>query len=285
MFVNLFIFLTILPFSFSELPTSMPTIEPITMSPSDIPTGAPTIEPNIVSPTDIPTRAPTSFPTVQIGSDMIVFGLELGIEGVSADDMNSDFAAQQAIEEATCNSMGNGVTSNMCEFINAVDSTTRRLSGRKLTTSCDVNIMANVPISQVSGGNNDAQDSYDVLSNSINTAASTGALTQAIQTAAAEDGASILISASSNSVTEEPYTEYNSTSTPSASPTQSSPPSSNDNNLTDEEIAGIVIGSGFGVILLYMVISRFVFSDKDKSMQSISPPFRKPIEYDAAGLL
>jgi len=291
MLVNLLFFLAILPVSFSQLPTSMPTIEPSTMSPTEIPTAIPTYIPTLV-PTVVPTvqltvpsLAPTYFPTVQIGSDMIVFGLELSIEGVSADDLNSDVVAQQTIEEATCNSMGNGVTVNMCEFISALDTTSRRLSGRKLTSSCDVNILANIPISQVSGGNNDAEDSYELLSNSISTAASNGELTQAIQTAATEDGSSILISSTSNSVTEEPYTEYDSTPTPSASPSQSSPSSSDDDKLSDGYIAAITISSIVGVILLYVIFSRFIFSRDDSSTNITTIPFRKPAEHDAANIL
>ena len=283
MLVNLLIFLAIVPISFSSLPTSMPTNEPITMSPSEIPTAVPTYLPTVQL--TVPSFAPTSFPTVQIGSNMIVFGLQLSIEGVSAYDLNSDVVAQRSIEQATCSSMGNGVTTNMCEFINAVDTTTRRLSGRKMTTSCDVDIIANVPISQVSGGNNDAQDSYDVLSNSINTAASSGALTQAIQSAATEDGSSILISATSNSVTEEQYTEYESTHIPSSTPTQSPISTSGDNYLSIVEISAITIGSTGAVILIYMSVSRFVFSNEDTSIQKISPPFHKPAEHEAASIL
>ena len=323
MLVNLLIFLTILPLSFSQLPTSMPTSVPSTISPTEIPTFIPTVVPTFmpteiptavptfmpteiptavptvvptVVPTEIPTvqftvptLAPTYFPTVQIGSDMIVFGLELSIEGVSADDIISDVVAQQTIEEATCNSMGNGVTVNMCKFISALDTTSRRLSGRKLTSSCDVNIQANVPISQVSGGNNDAEDSYELLSNSISTAASNGDLTQAIQTAATEDGSSILISATSNYVTEEPYTEYDSTPTPSASPSispnNSSPSSSDDDQISDGEIVAVTITSIVGVIFFYVIFTRFIFSRNDSSRNMTTIPFRKPAEHDAANIL
>lgn len=285
----------------TELPTSMPspmpspspTHAPVTMVPTRVPTvtatSAPTVfgSPTIAPTTAVPSFSPTSYPTVPINTSMIVFGTNFNFIGVSADSMNNNIAAQESAKQATAESMGNGVTSNMLIYYNATDISNRRLrDDRKLSqTSCDVNIIANIPIQTVDSTGS-ADSAYYAVVNSLNAAVSSGAYSLNLQDAAAADGASdVLGSATVSSVTEEIYTEYSSTASPSAAPT--STPSSDDDAMDAGTLAGIVIGSIVGFFLVCGVLYYCMKADSDEFSKSEAtlPPFRKPRSNPDSNLL
>ena len=169
-----------------------------------------------------PTFSPTFAPTAPLGTPTVVFENKIVFEGLSANTMNTDIGAQDAAVEATALAMSNGVTISMLRFVSATDTSTVRLlrqSGRKLATSCDVVIEANIPVTSVTTGSTDPAAVFASLTSSLANAVSSGGYTAAVEDAATNNGVTVLATVSVSTVENSGFVETTVTATPSSLPT------------------------------------------------------------------
>jgi len=163
---------------------------------------------------------------------MIQFDVDFEYVNISVAEMDADEAAQQAALIATADAFGNGVSTLQLEFKGATAVTRRRwlragrhtrLDNRFLieTPSCNILIELTAPVEQM--GTENENDAYAVLVNSLDIAFYSGAYQADLQQAFVATGANITTVVDVTSVTALPYIVFNSTSSPTVSPTVPAP--------------------------------------------------------------
>lgn len=240
----------------SVAPSQMPSV-----TPSAIPTDAPaqlSHEPT-VAPTRTPSAKPSSAvptiaPTPQ-ASPIVEFQTSVTLTNLASLDLSA--ADQQSVVEATATSMG--VASSTLTYV-TTNPTTRRLTAWGTAAVNGISVMnAAIPLDSTSYTSTDAL--YSGVNANLQTAITNNDYTTALQSYSAANGATNTANADGAAASSTPAIVVN-------------PSSDNDDDeLTDGQIAGIVIGTIFGFAILcaavYYILFYFVMEGGSMTFPSI----------------
>lgn len=203
-----------------------------TLPPTYAPTFAPTAAPSY-------SQAPTFAPTKQV-YPILEFNSSLSLDGLASPTLS--YQDQLSVINATARSMG--VDSNSVEFLSYHVVSRRRLGMFfAQTQTYSVVAVTKTSVLVTSGSSSDAYTTYSTL---LSNAVTSDTFTTYLQSASVTYGSTNLANADATGVV--------------SVPDEVSYPGSDDDGLTDGQIAGIVIGTVFGFFIIVGLVYYFFFS-------------------------
>lgn len=217
----------------TSLPTVMPTVGTTSFAPSP-PPGSPTFAPSF-KPTWSPTVPVTDIP---VGAPVIYFAVGLAFSGITQDTWNANAAKNNKVAcQATTATLSLPVSA--CTVTNVTAASSRRLfegkvlrSRRLVGSGVQVTTALSAPTST----------SYNDYVSTMNTAISSGALTESVRTAAAAQGAASLVTAEVPTSSTVIVVTAPVTSTATAVPTPMPTSAPKEEELDTGAIVGIAVG-------------------------------------------